>query len=61
VALKRTQLEERYELRQVLVKQPRHRFLNMLEYAEALQKALRNEPLDWFDRSKVKSRLERKR
>jgi serine/threonine-protein kinase len=42
-----------------LAKQPRHRFLNMLEFAEALQKALRNEPLEWFDRSKVKSRLER--
>ena len=42
-----------------LAKQPRHRFRNMLEFAEALQKALRNEPLEWFDRSKVKARLER--
>ena len=42
-----------------LAKQPRHRFLNMLEFAEALQKAARNEPLEWFDSAKVKSRLER--
>ncbi len=42
-----------------LAKQPRHRFLNMLEFAEALQKASRNEPLEWFDSAKVKSRLER--
>jgi len=42
-----------------MAKQPRHRFGNMLEFAEALQKAARNEPLEWFDPAKVKARLER--
>lgn len=42
-----------------MAKQPWHRFPNMREYGDALQKALRGEPLDYFDSSKIKPRLER--
>ncbi len=45
----------------VLAKQPYHRFFNLREFCEALQKALRGEPLEYFDSSKVKPRLERAR
>ncbi|HUI78225.1 MAG TPA: PEGA domain-containing protein [Bryobacteraceae bacterium] len=42
-----------------MAKQPWHRFPNMREYGEALQKALRGEPLEYFDSAKIKPRLER--
>ncbi len=42
-----------------MAKQPWHRFPNIKEYGEALQKALRGEKLDYFDSSKIKPRLER--
>ena len=42
-----------------MAKQPWHRFPNIREYGEALQKALRGEPLEYFDSSKIKPRLER--
>ena len=42
-----------------IAKQPWHRFFNMREFADALQKALRNEPLECFDSTKIKPRLER--
>ncbi len=42
-----------------IAKQPWHRFFNMREFADALQKALRNEPLECFDSAKIKPRLER--
>ena len=42
-----------------MAKQPWHRFFNMREFADALQKASRNEPLDYFDSTKIKPRLER--
>jgi serine/threonine-protein kinase len=42
-----------------IAKQPWHRFFNMREFADALQKAARNEPLEYFDASKIKPRLER--
>jgi serine/threonine protein kinase len=42
-----------------MAKQPWHRFYNMREFADALQKALRNEPLEYFDATKTKPRLER--
>ncbi|MGD0869614.1 MAG: protein kinase [Bryobacteraceae bacterium] len=42
-----------------IAKQPWHRFFNMREFADALQKALRNEPLEYFDSAKIKPRLER--
>jgi serine/threonine protein kinase/predicted Zn-dependent protease len=42
-----------------IAKQPWHRFFNMREFADTLQKALRNEPLECFDSAKIKPRLER--
>jgi eukaryotic-like serine/threonine-protein kinase len=42
-----------------MAKQPWHRFFNMREYGDALMKALRGEPLEYFDASKIKPRLER--
>ena len=55
--------EASYAISQVvhkaLAKQPSHRFFNMREYGETLLKALRNEPLDYLDSSKIKPRLER--
>jgi serine/threonine-protein kinase len=42
-----------------MAKQPWHRFFNMREYGDALMKALRNEPLEYFDVAKIKPRLER--
>jgi len=42
-----------------IAKQPWHRFYNMREFADALLKALRNEPLEYFDSTKIKPRLER--
>ena len=44
-----------------MAKQPWHRFVNMREFGDSLQKALRNEPLECFDHSKIKPRLERAR
>ena len=41
-----------------MAKQPYHRFATIRELGEALQKARRNEPLDLFDPSKIKPRLE---
>ena len=46
-------------IHKAIAKQPWHRFFNMREFADALQKALRNEPLEYFDSSKIKPRLER--
>lgn len=42
-----------------MAKQPWHRFFNMREFADALQKASRNEPLEYFDSTKIKPRLQR--
>ena len=42
-----------------MAKQPWHRFFNMREFADALLKASRNEPLEYFDASKIKPRLQR--
>jgi serine/threonine-protein kinase len=55
--------EVSYSISQVvhkaMAKQPWHRFFNMREFAEALHKAARNEPLEYFDASKIKPRLQR--
>jgi serine/threonine-protein kinase len=48
-------------IHKALAKQPFHRFFNVREFGDALQKALRNEPLEYFDASKIKPRLERAR
>ena len=42
-----------------IAKQPWHRFFNTREFGEALQKALRNESLPYFDSTKIKPRLDR--
>jgi len=44
-----------------LAKSPYHRFVNVREFSEALEKAVRNEPLEYFDSAKAKPRLERAR
>jgi tetratricopeptide (TPR) repeat protein len=55
--------EVSYSISQVvhksMAKQPWHRFFNMREFAEALMKASRNEPLEYFDAAKIKPRLQR--
>lgn len=42
-----------------MAKQPWHRFFNIRELGDALTKASRNEPLEYFDSAKIKPRLER--
>ena len=44
-----------------LAKEPVHRFSDVREFGECLQKALRNEPISIFDPSKLEPRLERAR
>ncbi len=44
-----------------MAKQPYHRFAHVREYGDCLQKALRGDPLDIFDESKILPRLERAR
>jgi serine/threonine-protein kinase len=46
-------------IHKALAKQPRHRFPSARDFADALQKALRNEPLEFLDPSRLKPRLER--
>jgi serine/threonine-protein kinase len=44
-----------------MAKRPWHRFPNAREFAEALQKALHNQPLAFLDPEKIKPRIERAR
>lgn len=44
-----------------MAKQPWHRVSNAREFGETLQKALRNEPIERFDRGKIQPRIERVR
>lgn len=44
-----------------MAKEPFHRFPNVREFADCLQKALRNEPIEIFDPSRIEPRLERVR
>ncbi len=44
-------------IHKAMAKQPWHRFFNIREFGDALVKALRNEPLEYFDVSKIKPRL----
>ncbi|MBZ5586510.1 MAG: protein kinase, partial [Acidobacteriia bacterium] len=48
-------------IHKALAKQPYHRFPSAREFGDALQKARRNEPLEYFDASKVRPRLEKAR
>ncbi len=42
-----------------MAKQPYHRFASAREYADVLKKALRNEPIEYFDSAKIQPRIER--
>jgi eukaryotic-like serine/threonine-protein kinase len=42
-----------------MAKQPWHRFSSVREFSDALNKALRNEPIEFFDSSRTRPRLER--
>jgi serine/threonine-protein kinase len=46
-------------IHKAMAKQPWHRFSNAREFADTLQKALRNEPIERFDRGKIQPRIER--
>jgi serine/threonine-protein kinase len=48
-------------IHKAMAKQPWHRFSNAREFADTLQKALRNEPIERFDRGKIQPRIERVR
>ncbi len=55
--------EVSYAISQVIykamAKQPWHRFTTVREFADSLQKAMRGEPIEFFDTSRIKPRLER--
>jgi serine/threonine protein kinase len=42
-----------------MAKQPWHRFASAREFSDSLNKALRNEPIEFFDSSRTRPRLER--
>ena len=42
-----------------MAKQPWHRFASAKEYSDTLQRALRNESIERFDRAKIQPRIER--
>ena len=46
-------------IHKAMAKQPYHRFPNARDFADTLQRALRNEPIEIFDPSKIRPRLER--
>ena len=46
-------------IHKAMAKQPWHRFATAKEFSETLQKALRNEPIERFDPSKIQPRIER--
>ncbi|HEX4228801.1 MAG TPA: protein kinase [Bryobacteraceae bacterium] len=46
-------------IHKAMAKQPWHRFSNARELADTLQKALRNEPIERFDRGKIQPRIDR--
>ncbi|HEV2113133.1 MAG TPA: protein kinase, partial [Terriglobales bacterium] len=46
-------------IHKAMAKQPWHRFSSAREFAETLQKAQRNEPIDFFDQSRIQPRIQR--
>ncbi|MCS7316589.1 MAG: protein kinase, partial [Bryobacteraceae bacterium] len=46
-------------IHKAMAKQPWHRFASAREFAETLQKALRNEPIEFFDPARIRPRIER--
>lgn len=48
-------------IHKAMAKNPWHRFPSVREFGDCLLKALRNEPIEYFDDSKIRPRLERAR
>ncbi|MGH9627219.1 MAG: protein kinase domain-containing protein, partial [Bryobacteraceae bacterium] len=46
-------------IHKAMAKQPRHRFSSAPEFGETLQKAVRNEPIEFFDPARIEPRIER--
>jgi serine/threonine-protein kinase len=46
-------------IHKAMAKQPYHRFQTAREFAETLQRAMRNEPIEIFDSAKIRPRLQR--
>lgn len=46
-------------IHKAMAKQPWYRFTSAREFAETLQKALRNEPIEFFDPARIRPRIER--
>ena len=46
-------------IHKAMAKQPYHRFPTARDFAETLQRAMRNEPIEIFDSAKIRPRLER--
>src|SRR5262249_30840763 len=44
-----------------MAKEPWHRFASARDFADALQKAINNQPIERFDRAKIQPRIERAR
>ena len=48
-------------IHKAMAKQPQHRFSNALAFSETLLKALRNEPIDFFDPARIQPRIQHAR
>lgn len=48
-------------IHKAMAKQPWHRFASAREFSDTLQKALRNEPIEYFDPARIQPRIERVR
>lgn len=46
-------------IHKAMAKQPWHRFSSAREFAECLQKGLRNEPIEFFDTARIQPRIQR--
>ena len=46
-------------IHKALAKQPWHRYASAREFSETLHKALRNEPIEFFDLGRIQPRIQR--